>query len=486
MNSLYCSSTFVKEGLAEPSKGYYGGPLIQCPGCLVTYYKDRNALRSSLKKHGPYCKPLSPNDNKFIDSLGPLEAVKMFEKCINPNTKESRLVGHALVYLLKHFRKLFEREEDTTHDAELQLHAICRAIIFHSSCIEGIIHMPGMYNYLFTTGHDMLLSNRARFVKENLDGYCKSLEPPTKEYIDANLLDPREKERVNKAIIVLSALPTEKTPSCMQYCYGHYNILIAAAVEGTPSHISSNDGRGRLRFGSNDDAFLTIAAIRECMSLWVDPYVRASCGDAMAPAASLALTAIEEFTNDDSNYLDELHGAEIAPGLDIDKAIITCLMLIRERALNMDYAVQVLVMVARCKKRVTESLWSLLPVDRRVAVFLAIIDYIDENWIERNFIFKILTKLLTQSSDDKEIWKRAAKNELLGPRRPGKNKASRAIAYYLIRTQTENHGFHMVEAIGRVKSISLSYERNARTRTERNVLYEMKLCKDLAEKMITI
>jgi hypothetical protein len=469
-------------------------------------------------KHQPYCKPLSSKDNQFIDGLGPMEAIQMFDKCINPNTKESRLVGHALVYLLQHFLKLFQRAEqqqqrreqddeeqeeeddppqghdDTSNmmmmmrDAELQLHGICRAIIFHSTCIEGIIHMPGMCDYLFTTGHDILLSDQARFVKKHLNGYCStsSLEPPTQEYINASIIDPREKDRVNEAIIELSALSTNKTPSCMQYCYGHYNLLIAAAVEGIPSHVSSNDGRGRLRLGNNDDTNLTIVAIRECLSLWTDPFIRASCGDAMAPAASLALTAIEEFTNEECSHLNELHGAEIAPGLDIDKAIVTCLMVIKEKALNVDYAIQVLVLVARSKKRITKPLWSGITLDRRAVVFLAIIDFIDDNWTERTFIFEVLTKLLSQSSDHLEIWERAAEDELLGPRRPGMNISLRAIAHHFIRTHTQKDGIHMVEAIGKVKSISLLYERNARTRKEKKLLSEMRTCKELAERIINI
>jgi hypothetical protein len=36
---------------------------------------------------------------------------------------------------------------------------------------------------------------------------------------------------------------------------------------------------------------LTAAALRRALSLQADPRVRESCGDAMAPAASLALTA---------------------------------------------------------------------------------------------------------------------------------------------------------------------------------------------------
>ena len=51
-------------------------------------------------------------------------------------------------------------------------------------------------------------------------------------------------------------------------------------------------------WGKTREFHLSTAALRRAMELWTDPMVLASCGDAMAPSASLACTAIAAY------YLD--------------------------------------------------------------------------------------------------------------------------------------------------------------------------------------
>ena len=415
----------------------------------------------------------------------------LLEKCINPNKKESRLVGHALVYLLKHIWGLFRRgmehegkeDKEALQEMELKFHAIGRAIGFHSYCIKELIHVPGMPDYLFSKGCENFMSPSARFVKKHLSAYCKNMETPTQEYIGNHISDPYERERVMKAIKKLSKISkADKDPCSMQYAYGHYALMVAAAVEGTATDVSSNDGRGRLRLGRDDNKYLTIVAIRECLSLWTDPLVRASCLDALAPAASLALTSIEEFTGMESKYFDYLEESEVAPGLDIDKAILTCLVAIREEALNVDYAIQILVLISSYEKEVTDPLWSGIRTDRRAMVFLAILDYIDEHWAKNEFIFEVLAKLMTQTcSSNDAVWEIAAGNEVLGPRRTGSNIPLRALIHYFTRAKISKSGHDVVETIAKIKSISLLYEKNARTRVERHLLSELKSCKVLAE-----
>ena len=50
------------------------------------------------------------------------------------------------------------------------------------------------------------------------------------------------------------------------------------------------------------ETLLSTAALRRAMELWTDPHVLASCGDAMAPAASLAVTAVEYYQEENKIF----------------------------------------------------------------------------------------------------------------------------------------------------------------------------------------
>jgi len=163
------------------------------------------------------------------------------------------------------------------------------------------------------------------------------------------LEDEKEREEVRQLVAQYDRLDsTWGQPSSMSYCYLYFNLIVACAVRGNVSDCSIHDGCGVLRGGDphkkSPESPLAVAALRRAMELWTDRLVSSSCGDAMAPAASLALTATETYQSGRS-LLCGKH--ELVPGLAIDKLVITCLSELLEAAGSAQYSVKLLERVGK-------------------------------------------------------------------------------------------------------------------------------------------
>jgi len=129
-------------------------------------------------------------------------------------------LGNATMYLLKHFRKQFDRKApDPMGNVELQFHTYCRSMIFHPNRINFICSMPGMVDYLLSSEQEDLLMKTARFTQEHFGGYCKTIGSPADHYIDAYITNAKERKRVQKASLDyfnLSMAESVSAPSSMQ------------------------------------------------------------------------------------------------------------------------------------------------------------------------------------------------------------------------------------------------------------------------------
>jgi len=249
-----------------------------------------------------------------------------------------------------------------------------------------------------------------------------------------------------------------------------------------------------LRLGSRDNKALAIAALRRAMSLWTDNFVRGSCGDAMAPAASLALTALKEFTKANCENLNECTEFEVAPGLDIDKLITTCLSELDERAGSSEYSVKCLELLAEATWT-TRPIWTRLPTDRRAEVLLVIADYLEENGTKEvtvkahnpgTYNAKIavprgaLLQFMEQASgNDDVVWTAAAENELLGPKNPGGNVSARGIIHYFILNGVTINAAVMAKSIDEWRFIPVS-EKKATTPLLKELFASKQKCLKLA------
>ena len=155
-----------------------------------------------------------------------------------------------------------------------------------------------MANLLLSDEED-LLSEKNRFIKQRL--LEKYNGRPSEEFVE-DLEDEKEREEVRQLVAQYDRLDsTWGQPSSMSYCYLYFNLIIACAIRGNMSHCSIHDGCGTLRGGDphkkSPESLLAVAALRRAMELWTDRLVLSSCGDAMAPASSLALTATATYQN---------------------------------------------------------------------------------------------------------------------------------------------------------------------------------------------
>ena len=176
----------------------------------------------------------------------------------------------------------------------------------------------------------------------------------------------------------------------------------------------------------------------------------------MAPAASLALTAIEYYTEISMLSTAPLCGKhEVVPGLAIDRLAMTCMSELSEGAGSAQYSVKLLKMVGSMvtgwESTVQEAPWKDMPIERRARFALAAIQYIgsaDERSTSSfgrdiDVPFEALNDMLKtmcgmQNPKDEElakaVWQKAADDgEMLGPDGAGFNMQLRSFFYYLLR-----------------------------------------------------
>jgi len=373
-------------------------------------------------------------------------------------------VNPRLYHIMKRLRTLFDEDGDGVGDAAYQLHSSARGLIFYPSdkLMMNVVASPHMTNLLFSDEED-LLSTKNRFIKQHL--LEKYNGRPSEEYIE-NVEDETEREELRKLIEQFDELDsTWSQPSSMSYCYLYFNLIVACAIHGNLSPSSVHDGCGTLRGGNPQDksaeSLLATAALRRAMELWTDPLVLASCGDAMAPAASLALTAVKSYRSATTPLSPLCREHELAPGLPIDRLVMTCMSELLERAGSATYSVKLLEHVGGLVKVNWERFssvigssftapWKDLSIERRAKLALAVIHYIvsvDEDQSSafgRNITqpYEALNNILKtlcgmQNPRDEgiylSVWQKAAEEERLGNEGAGHNATSRAFAYYFMR-----------------------------------------------------
>lgn len=372
--------------------------------------------------------------------------------------------------------------------------------------------MPGMAEYLLTCNKEDLLHDSARFTKQYFGDICKADGEPTETWIDAaypNPGDEAERKRLSKGAMDHYEIHCNirgDVPSSMKICFAYYNLIVAAAVQSPPASTSIGDGYGNLRLDPNeDDVSMAIAALRRAMQLWKDNFVRRSCGDALAPAASLALTAMKEFIqygmkdyHPKHHLVDQLERCELIPGLDIAEFVCTTLSEFKEMAASSIYSGQ-------CLEYLSKSLmipfvgkkWDQLSVEKRAETVLAIISHIlndgpayhkGDSPRPGRAVPGALIKILDHACGiDKTVLKVAAENEFLGPENPGRNVSVRGIVNYCLRNfdQLQVRGRHIVAAYKIWQSVPYSEDEITDVTVRRNY-DEKKMCYSMAEKTLGI
>ena len=181
----------------------------------------------------------------------------------------------------------------------------------------------------------------------------------------------------------------------------------------------------------------------------------------MAPAASLAATAIEYYTFNsilcDTSFCNKY---ELVPGLAIDRLAMTCMREILDGAGSASYSAKLLKKLKLiCKAVGTHNPWHDLPIDRRARFALAFHEYVEEAEDRRsspflstpfherfdkpcnddmNTIFRTIVGLQNpvDMSTVESVWKAAADDgEFLGTNGAGCNYYARAFFYYLLRSE---------------------------------------------------
>lgn len=102
-------------------------------------------------------------------------------------------------------------------------------------------------------------------------------------------------------------------PSSMSYCYIYFNLIMAYVICAQltmSSFTMAGDPRRK-----SPESLVATAALRRAMELGTDKHVLASCGNAMAPAACLALTAVQKYIELDIVDGPNCKELEIVPGL---------------------------------------------------------------------------------------------------------------------------------------------------------------------------
>ena len=458
-----CAYTLVREGTPDPFLDYDGSDLKRCSSCKAVWYASVDAQRKQWKIHKKCCSLL---DEETIEEIGrrSLDRIgKDLDMLLKPGGPYP-----GLYQLLKRLRELYDEKVDGYGDSACYVHSMARGVITYpnSAIVLPMVASPHIANYLFGDEED-LLNPKTRMAKYQL---AKTNGRPSEEYIDA-IDDENERKELKKLCDKYDKLEdcSWSEPGSMSFCYIYFNLIVACAIRGEQSNCSNHDGCGLLRGGDprrkNAESLLATAALRRAMMLWTDKHVLASCGDAMAPAASLALTAVQYY-----EALGILGGPtcreyEIVPGLTFDRVVMTCMSELLDNAGNAEYSVKLLSLLGDNIDNYSFA-WNDLPVERRARTILATIHYIinfkekedDEEEFDDeedtalrfgdsifgsrsigmpskavNNIFKYVCGV-SHSSLAIEVLKKAADSgEFIGPKAAGMNVETRAFVYFLIR-----------------------------------------------------
>jgi len=376
---------------------------------------------------------------------------------------------------------LYDDEVDDREDSANRFHSVVRGLTFFAGGLSmTLAASPNLAQLLFCDDEEDLLNVKTRTGKYKLAKYNGR---PSDEYIE-DMDDKDERELLRKDCDVYDELDFGfREPSSMSYCYIYYNLIVACAIHGRASPTSIHDGCGTLRGGDprnkSAESLLASAALRRAMSLWTDKHVLSSCGDAMAPAASLAVSAVEYY-----DAIGIVGGVtcrkhELIPGLSFDGAVVTCMNELLEQAGSAQYSVKLLKKLGEIAlKSCTEGASSLLtdlPIERRFKVLLAIVHYVmndSGNDSKTKFGFSRGAAMPTSSVNDifkaiysmqnqldlnlvASVWQKSVDDgESNGPEPAGQNGKSRSFMYYLLRNSTSRQEWGSLEVVKLIKDFS--------------------------------
>jgi hypothetical protein len=349
-----CSWTLAPESAPLPDGA---SPLKRCGGCRGAWYSSPAAQRAHWAMHKATYRP---PDAARVGRM-PLQAVA--------SAALKQLVGQTpidehLALLLRRLRALLDAGGgDEDDDVEMTIHGAARGLIFEpdtpatDAAHERLWSAPGVATLLLAG--DDLLSDSARAWRAAFP-----LGKPSLEACDM-LLSPEDAataEALNEADDASGGARS----GAYVFCYLYYNIILAAAVAGSSSGWSVHDGVGTLRSGRMADA-----AARRALSLWLDPSVRESCGDALAPAPSFALT-----------YVTARGAAagpgELAPGVCVAACVSACVSELSEGSAAGRYVRRLL---AHVLAHATRATWAQVALQTRARLLLELVTSL----VERTF-----------------------------------------------------------------------------------------------------
>ncbi|KAL7452512.1 hypothetical protein ACHAWC_004238 [Mediolabrus comicus] len=458
-----CNHLLIKQGTPNPFLNYDGTSNLKvCTRCRGSYYLNQDEQRSHWKKHKLFCKKMERCTLTSIASMDLETSVNYLQGVL----RHPASVKPEVYHVIKRIHTLMEENVDGASDAAYQLHTIARGIIMYQSSdiMMNVVSCPNMATLLFSDEVD-LLSVKQRFVKQHFSGKYGNGRP-SEEWVEDNIQDELEKKKVLKLLEQYEKLEESswcQQPSSMSFCYLYFNLVLACALKCNMTHCSIHDGCGTLRGGDprnkSPQSLLAAAAMRRVFELWTDPFVLASCGDAMAPAASFAMTAIDYYkTNSMLGEVPLCQKHELVPGLAVDRLVMTCLSELTEGAGSANYSVKILRTLGELAKKGHPAFTLILedmPLERRATFALASIKWIGNSDggstspfgrpIETptdsvNELFKAITGM--QNTDDenlaRSVWLKAADDGELLTHGDGAgfNSQERGFFYYMLESDS--------------------------------------------------
>ena len=416
-----CNATLVAESDSAPV-------YQRCSRCCDAYYSTHDAQRAHWKLHKITCAPAVP---------AALAALSLTDCCyaLRHQLAELSATGVHLsrvIRLLRHHFQLYA-DGDEVGRAEMSVHTTARSLIGVPDSAESHAYFarlwaaPGMAELLLT-GEDLLdpiaRDMRAAFPLGHPSGEARRLLPSLGDDHHAALLER-----------ALYSLGATNTAYFVSYCY--LNLLLGSACSGIGPN-SAHDGAGTLRSG-----LVAEAAAARYMALWVDPWVRLCCGDALLPGMSFALTMVRERGSIGCP-------GELAPGVPVDAVVIIAMDELLSDGPAGGYAEELLRLAADRG----EDVWVGLPPARRARFLIRLVlrlrtvaasspfsgpyDPLDDLSQGRALRLIAAASGTTNAADRLQTWSAAAAGrELCGP---GQDAEARAFFLWLLqRVGAEGH-----------------------------------------------
>jgi hypothetical protein len=252
-----CYETLTRESvLPEASSTQAGGGL--CARCRTAWYSTREAQRAHWHIHKRVCAP--PNLSK-VGTMDSHECLRALSTAFRGKTFSADMAAilHRLGVLLKSL------QAEDAGEIGMAIHTLGRNVAarYDAETWAELWAVPGMPHTLLT---EPLL--RASLVRRERIVAAVGREPTMDETFEHGLDGYGDQ-------------------GAYEYCFLLFNLLCGAGFVpgGALSASSAHDGRGAAR----RDSALGRAAYERAFTLWLDPRVRESCGDALGPAASYAL-----------------------------------------------------------------------------------------------------------------------------------------------------------------------------------------------------